>query len=500
MAVAISTLKPSVSIKAQTLAASSASGAANGALLAGPVVISGAVSGASGLVVEIYDGNSYLGTATLNGVGGWTFSKTLAAGAHVLRAVVVQPNGLSASSSTQIDLTAPVVKPTVAIASQTLAKATGVGSAGLLTNNGAVKLSGTVSGSAGTVVKIYDGSTLLGTATLDGKGGWTFSITLSSGAHGLSAVATDPAGDSARTAAEPTITVDTTKPVVSYDYIDQSVGSNVVKLYGTYSGPAGSKIEVFDGKTDLGAATLGASGAWSFVSPGLAKGVHDLTAVITSPAGNVGSFSGAPSFTVGSASGTLNLAKFHTVWNQDFTSQKINPNIFPIQYGAADQFSYGPNGLTLSSYRSGGFSNVGILQANWSASGGEGYGLYSATVSAPADQGAGLAILLWPSNNVWPGSELDMVENPADPTGQSAVFSVHSKNPVDGTDFVDSIAYAVDLTRPNTFALDWEAGSLTYYVDGHELFQLTGSEVPKDFADGGVNEAFGAQISGIGTA
>jgi hypothetical protein len=116
----------------------------------------------------------------------------------------------------------------------------------------------------------------------------------------------------------------------------------------------------------------------------------------------------------------------------------------------------------------------------------------------PAGQGTGVAILLWPANNVWPGPEIDILENWSDPTGQTGYMSVHFKGP-NGEDMANSIQFSADLTKQNTFALDWEDGSLTYYINGVELFQNTGTEVPKDAAHGGVNMAFGAQITDIGS-
>ncbi|KAB2417813.1 hypothetical protein F9C29_36365, partial [Enterobacter hormaechei] len=48
----------------------------------------------------------------------------------------------------------------------------------------------------GTTITIYDGTTLLGTAVLDGSGGWSFTPTtpLTDGPHSLTVHATDEAG------------------------------------------------------------------------------------------------------------------------------------------------------------------------------------------------------------------------------------------------------------------------------------------------------------------
>ena len=104
-----------------------------------------------------------------------------------------------------VDRTAAVV----AISSQALANDTGASNSDLMTADGRVTLTGTVE--AGATVAIYDGSTKLGDATLDGSGGWTFSTVLQEGSHTLHAEATDLAGNTKSTSPQPTITV--TPPV-----------------------------------------------------------------------------------------------------------------------------------------------------------------------------------------------------------------------------------------------------------------------------------------------
>ena len=373
--------------------------------------------------------------------------------------------------------TAPVVK----ITSQKLAKDTGASSSDLITSNGAVTLTGTVTAGSGTSVKIYDGATYLGTATVSGSGTWTYSKTLSNGTHQLHAVAINSAGLSVTTPDQPAIVVDTSTPVVAFRYEAQVVGSNSVDLSGTVIGTPGTTVEVFSGTTSLGLATVSGN-TWHLTTPGLAAGDYSFSAKATTLAGTSSTFSSIPSLTVGQTSGTLDLSAYHTVWQQDFTtSSAIDTSIFPIVYGNANQFSFGADGLTLTSYRADGFSNVGILGANWSPELSQGYGLYSITCSAPANQGAGIAVLLWPTNNVWPGPEIDLLENWSDTTSQTAYMSVHFKGP-NGEDMANSIQFSVNLTVPNTFALDWQRGSLTYYLNGSKLVEITGSEVPLDYS------------------
>lgn len=400
-----------------------------------------------------------------------------------------QPGAAASAQSTKVSVSA-------AITSQVLAEDTGASSTDGITSNGAVTLAGTYSGPAGTTVGIYDGSTVLGYAKLDGKGHWSFATVLGSGSHTLHAVARDIAGHSFATANQPTIVVDATTPTVTVRYENQTVGTNTVQLWGTVSGSPGTTVEIYSGSRNLGPATV-SGGEWTFNTAALAPGNYSFTAVATTPAGKSGSTGALPSLTVGQVAGSLNPSAFATVWSQDFTASKaIDTSIFPLFWGNAQDVTFGSGGITLTAKRSEGFANIGFQQPDWGANLAQGYGLYSVTASTPAGQGGGVALLLWPSNNVWPGPEIDILENWTDPTGQTGTFSIHYKGP-GGQDVANVITFHADLTKPLTYALDWEQGSLTYYIDGQEIFQVTGSEVPADAAHGGVNAAFGCEIADI---
>ena len=489
---------PAVAISSQVLARDTGLSGTDGVTSDGAVTLKGTVGVETGTKVQIYDGSSLLGTATLDGKGGWTFSTTLLEGQHALRAVATDLAGLTTTTATQATIIVDKTPPALSISSQVLAHDTGLSGSDGITTDGTVTLTGTVTAGAGTTVQVYDGNTSLGSAALDGNGGWTFGAVLSDGTHALHAVATDLAGNSSITVDQSQITVDHSAAAVLYRFEYQIVGSNTVQLFGEYSGPAGTQIDVYSGATKLGTATITGANTWTFETPALPDGNYSFTAVATTPAGLSTTFGDIPSITVGWGTGTLDMSGFSTVWHQDFTENQIDRDVFQIVYGQDHQFAYGSDGLTLTSYRADGFTDVGILQPTWGADLAQGYGLYSITASHPANQGTGIAILLWPSDNIWPGPEMDLVEDWNDPTSQTAYFSVHTKSPLDGSDMINTIQYSIDLTRPNTFALDWEEGSLTYYVNGDELFQITGSEVPRDFAHGGVNAAFGAQVSNIG--
>ena len=87
-----------------------------------------------------------------------------------------------------IDTTAPVA-PTITSFS------TDSGVAGdHITNDNTLTLTGTAE--AGSTVKVYDGTTLLGSVTANGSGAWSYTTgALANGAHSLTATATDVAGN-----------------------------------------------------------------------------------------------------------------------------------------------------------------------------------------------------------------------------------------------------------------------------------------------------------------
>src|SRR4029077_11088589 len=192
----------------------------------------------------------------------------------------------SGALSVTIDAAAPVV-PSIA------AFSTDSGTAGDgITNDNTLTLTG--SAEANATVKVYDGATLLGSATADGSGNWSYTTAaLANGAHSLTATATDVAGNTSAASAALNVTIDTsvsvTPAIASYSTDSGVVGDhitndNTLTLVG--STEAGSVVKVYDGATLLGSATADGSGNWSYTTAALTNGVHSLTATATDVAGN----------------------------------------------------------------------------------------------------------------------------------------------------------------------------------------------------------------------
>ena len=81
-----------------------------------------------------------------------------------------------------------------------------------ITNAKSLTLTGTAE--ANSTVKVYDGATLLGSATANGTGAWSYTTgSLANGAHSLTATATDAAGNTSVASSALGVTIDTTAPV-----------------------------------------------------------------------------------------------------------------------------------------------------------------------------------------------------------------------------------------------------------------------------------------------
>ncbi len=253
--------------------------------------------------VKVYDGATLLGTATANGTGAWSYTTSaLANGAHSLTATATDAAGNTGAASTALSVTvdtAAPVAPTIASFS------TDSGVVGdHITNDNTLTLTGTAEANA--TVKVYDGATLLGTATANGTGAWSYTTAaLSNGTHSLTATATDAAGNTGAASTAMSVTVDTAAPVAptiaSFSNDSGTVGDgitndNTLTLTGTAE--ANSTVKVYDGATLLGTATANGTGAWSYTTAALANGTHSLTATATDAAGNTGAASTALSVTV----------------------------------------------------------------------------------------------------------------------------------------------------------------------------------------------------------
>ncbi len=246
--------------------------------------------------VEVFNGETSLGTATANAAGVWSLTPTaLPDGVVTLTAQATDIAGNFSARSTPlsvtIDTTAPI-RPEIAAFTDDSGV---VGDA--TTNDVTPTLTINAAGAVG--VEVFDGEAFLGNATAGASGVWTFtSAALTDGPHQLTAVARDLAGNQS-TSLPFSITLDTVAPAAptldlspasdtGTSDTDNLTNDATPTLSGTAE--AGSSIEVFraaDGDPVLiGSATADGSGVWQVTAAQLPEGLSDITAVATDAAGN----------------------------------------------------------------------------------------------------------------------------------------------------------------------------------------------------------------------
>ena len=154
-----------------------------------------------------------------------------------------------------------------------------------ITNDNTLTLTGTAEANA--TVKVYDGATLLGSATANGSGAWSYTTAaLTNGAHSLTATASDAAANTGAASAALSVTIDTVAPSAPTHRPTDTHCSIRMKVTLTGTAEANSTVKVFDGTTLLGSATANGSGAWSYTTSPLSNGAHSFTATATDAAGN----------------------------------------------------------------------------------------------------------------------------------------------------------------------------------------------------------------------
>ena len=179
-------------------------------------------SGTSGVnaTVQLYAGATNVGTAVANGTGVWSItSSALGAATYSFTAVQTDaagngPSPASASLSVTIDTAVPLAPSTPDL---TTGSDTGPNTDNI-TSDTTPTFSGTAT--AGTLVDLYAGASIVGNVTADGSGNWTIvSSALAAGTYSFTAKATNLAGSSAASGAL-SVTIYTSLAVT----VNQAVG------------------------------------------------------------------------------------------------------------------------------------------------------------------------------------------------------------------------------------------------------------------------------------
>ncbi|WP_344181717.1 Ig-like domain-containing protein, partial [Streptantibioticus ferralitis] len=262
--------------------------------------------------VTFFDGGTPIGSGTLNGSGVATLSiSTLAVGAHALTATYNGDGDFNGSTSAVDSQTVNKAGTTTSLVSAPDPSV--FGEAKTLTATVAA-----VSPGAGTptgTVDFFDGGTPIGSATLNGSGVGTITVSnFAVGSHALTATYNGDSGFNGSTSAVDNQTVnkaDTTTGLTSAP--DPSVFGQAKTLTATVTpvspgaGTPTGTVTFFDGGTPIGSGTLNGSGVATLSISTLAVGPHALTATYNGDGDFNGSTSAVDSQTVNKAGTTTSL-------------------------------------------------------------------------------------------------------------------------------------------------------------------------------------------------
>ena len=253
-------------------------------------------TGTPGDTITMYDGTTPIGSTIIDGTGHWEVkpTKDLGPGSHDIYVVETSLAGVPSVPSDHY----PVVIDTSTPATPTIINLTDDNgspiAAGSGTSDAHPHINGT--GTAGDIIRVYDGSTVIGSTTIGDDGKWSFtpSSDLTSTSHSISAMAVNAAGNPSAPSnsisvfilgvpdapAAPTLTDDTGANIPA--------GSTTIVSTPHISGTGyvGDTIMLFDGATVLGTVVVGADGKWTFTpSPPLPGGSHSISVTVTDSVG-----------------------------------------------------------------------------------------------------------------------------------------------------------------------------------------------------------------------
>ncbi len=242
----------------------------------------------AGSTVTIYDGGIAIGTAVVSSNGTWTFTPSvdLSESTHQITVRATDAAGNTGPASPvftlTVDLTPPAT-PTAIVLTDDTGAIRGTITSGTPTDASKPILAGT--GEPGGTITIYDNGVVVGTTTVLPNGTWSIRPDgpLPDGAHSITVVETDAAGNQSAASAPINFTVDTTPPLAPGNLVVSNDG-------GSISGTAepGSTVTIRDGNVILGTSVADSEGNFTLtLTPPKLNG-ETLTANATDAAGNTG--------------------------------------------------------------------------------------------------------------------------------------------------------------------------------------------------------------------
>ena len=237
--------------------------------------------------VTFFDGTSSLGSATVSGGTASLITTTLAVGTHFVTAGYSGDSGFAGSTSAALTQTviAAAVDTTTALTSSTNPSTYGQ----------MVTFTATVSPASGATgsVSFKDGSTVLGSGSLDASGVATFATaSLGVGTHSITAVYGGDSGHTGSTSSALTETVNkaSTSTTLTSSPNPSKSGNRVTFTATVSPSTAAGTVQFFDGSTSLGSANI-TGGTATLATSVLSGGKHSITATYSGNANFAGSTS-----------------------------------------------------------------------------------------------------------------------------------------------------------------------------------------------------------------
>ncbi|WP_240933129.1 Ig-like domain-containing protein [Diaphorobacter sp. HDW4B] len=247
----------------------------------------------AGTIVKIWDGEVTVGSAEVDASGNWTVTTdALGDGEHKLTATATDGAGQVSPSTGEylvlVDTIAPA-KPGAPTAYGNGNVEVQPGSENPAVDTDKPKLVG--HGETGEKATIYDKGVLIGTATVDSNGVWTYvpTVGLSLDAHDVTVTLTDKAGNTSEPSDVLHFVVDTVRQPVTISHALDDVapltepvpdGGSTDDVTPTLVGtaPANAVVTVREGSNVIGSVQADANGNWSLALSEQAEGAHTYTA------------------------------------------------------------------------------------------------------------------------------------------------------------------------------------------------------------------------------
>ncbi|MFN6050575.1 MAG: Ig-like domain-containing protein, partial [Planctomycetia bacterium] len=177
-------------------------------------------TGEPGAVVTINANGSPIGTAVVDANGYWNFTPTtpISDGTTAFTAIQKDTAGNTSPTSNSVNSVIDTTAPNAPL----------INDLGTI-NSATPAITGTAE--PGSTIKLYDGTTLIGTATADSNGNWTItpSPALNEGTNNLIATATDPSGNISPTSNPVVVAVDTVAPIATS--FSPATGSSTASVF-----------------------------------------------------------------------------------------------------------------------------------------------------------------------------------------------------------------------------------------------------------------------------